>query len=56
MTKEEIIDQINKSFSEHKGTNEAIDDAAFYIAAKFEEYAHQQQKVSGWISPNKQLP
>ena len=31
MTKEDIIDQINKSYNEYKGINEAIDDAAYYI-------------------------
>jgi hypothetical protein len=42
MSKEQIVEQIEKSFNEHKGTNEAIDDAAFYIAAKFkQEYAAQ---------------
>lgn len=37
MTKEEIIEQIENSFNEYKGSNEAIDDAAFYIASEFEK-------------------
>lgn len=35
MTKEEIVDQINKSYNEHTGTNEAIDDAAHFIYEKY---------------------
>lgn len=35
MNKQEIIDLINESFETHTGTNEAIDDAAFYIEKKF---------------------
>lgn len=37
MTKEQIIEQINDSLNEYKGSNEAIDDAAFYIAAEFDK-------------------
>jgi hypothetical protein len=37
MTKEAIIKQIEKSFNEYTGSNEAIDDAAFYIAAEFDK-------------------
>jgi len=36
MTKEQIIEIIETSFNEKTGSNEAIDDAAFYIAAKYE--------------------
>ena len=41
MSKEEIIEQIEKSFNEKKGTNEAIDDAAFYIEAEFNKMRAQ---------------
>jgi hypothetical protein len=41
MSKEEIISQIEKSFSEYKGTNEAIDDAAFYIEYEFNKMRAQ---------------
>ena len=45
MTKEDIIEQINKSYNEHTGTNEAIDDASFYI--------HQQhiEDIENIINP-----
>lgn len=35
MTKEQIIEIIETSLNEKTGSNEAIDDAAFYIAAKY---------------------
>lgn len=35
MTQQEIIDLINESFNEYKGSNEAILNAAFYIEAEF---------------------
>ncbi len=41
MNKQQIIEQIEKSFSEYKGTNEAIDDAAFYIEAEFNKLTRQ---------------
>ena len=31
-----IIDQINQSYNEHKGSNEAVQDAAYYITKKIE--------------------
>ena len=31
-----IIDQINQSYNEHKGSNEAVQDAAYYINKKIE--------------------
>ena len=37
MIKEQIIEVIENSFNEYKGSNEAIDNAAFYIAAEFEK-------------------
>jgi len=37
MTKEQIIEQLETSLNEYKGLNEAIDDAAFYIAAEFDK-------------------
>lgn len=37
MTKEQIIEQLEKSQNEYNGLNEANDDAAFYIAAEFEK-------------------
>ena len=33
-----IIDQINLSFNEHTGSNEAIQDAAYFLAKRFEGY------------------
>lgn len=41
MTQEEIIEQIEKSLNEYKGLNEAILDAAFYIAAEFDKLKAQ---------------
>lgn len=35
MTNEEIIEQLENSFNEYKGSNEAILDAAFYISIEF---------------------
>ena len=37
MTKEQIIEQLETSLNGHKGLNEAIDDASFYIAAEFDK-------------------
>ena len=37
MKKEQIIEQLETSLNEYKGLNEAIDDAAFYIAAEFDK-------------------
>jgi hypothetical protein len=37
MTQEQIIEQIEQSFSEHKGSNEAILDASYYISKEFEK-------------------
>ena len=37
MTKEQIIEQLETSLNEYKGLGEAIDDAAFYIAAEFDK-------------------
>jgi hypothetical protein len=62
MTKEAIIEQIHQSLNEHKGLNEAIDDAAFYIAAEFdkvkenlfsekqlEEAIEMEKKIKGFV-------
>lgn len=38
MTKEEIIDIMNESFNEKTGHNEAVDDSAFFIEARFNQY------------------
>lgn len=43
MTKEQIIEQLEKSQNEYKGLNEANDDAAFYIASDFEK--KQEERI-----------
>lgn len=43
MTKEQIIEQLEKSQNEYNGLNEANDDAAFYIAAEFEK--KQEERI-----------
>jgi phosphoserine aminotransferase len=37
MTQEQIIEQIEQSFSEYKGSNEAVLDASHYISKEFEK-------------------
>lgn len=53
MDEQWIIDQINTSYNEHTGTNEGVQDAAYYIAAKHKEILaqfNQSVPVSRWIS------
>lgn len=52
MSKEEIIEQIEKSFTEYKGTNQAIDDAAFYIADEFDKL----KKLNSWVKVTDDMP
>ena len=46
MTQERIIEQIEQSFSEHTGSNEAILDASYYISKEFEKYTHFIEQIS----------
>lgn len=45
MNEQFVEDQINKSYNEFTGTNEAITDAAYFIAAKHREILLQYQSV-----------
>lgn len=38
------IDQINQSYNEHLGTNEAIQDAAYFISAKVEALLQKERR------------
>lgn len=52
MTKEQIIEQLEKSQNEYNGLNEANDDAAFYIAAEFEKKGKEMVKFASWLRLN----
>ena len=50
-----IIDQINQSYNEHKGSNEAVQDAAYFITKKIESnlsLARKQviEEIEGYIN------
>ena len=50
-----IIDQINQSYNEHKGSNEAVQDAAYFITKKIESnlsLARKQviKEIEGWMN------
>ena len=52
-----IIDQINQSYNEHKGSNEAVQDAAYYINKKIESslsLARKQviEEIEEWAKEN----
>ena len=40
-----IIDQINQSFNEYQGTNEAIQDAAYFLARRFHGYKDRLEEL-----------
>ena len=50
MTKEQIIEQLETSLNEYKGLGEAIDDAAFYIAAEFDKLKAPTHYCTGALS------
>ena len=52
-----IIDQINQSYNEYKGSNEAVQDAAYFIAKKIESkllLARKQviEEIEEWVKEN----
>ena len=55
MTQEKIIEQIEQSFNNYTGSNEAILDASHYIAAEFDVLKNFINKISNSILvPSKQ--
>ena len=45
MTNEQVIKQLEDSYNEYKGSNEAILDAAFYISIEFSKLKQEIDKL-----------